>query len=1050
MTDDGLEAMRVEAERKLLPPRPAAPEPLAAQPTVDENQFISFAYLQTEAVIFHLRWHSLTHVGSRFIDFDETGNIVNSGTWTGRSSYIQSGGAADAAGVKVHMVVRNGDGPDANPFGFDLDVLEDVMNDSGRRSTLISDITSLVSADSYVHGVSFDFEPFAWSATTRGNMATFFSDLRTALDGIDPSLEISWYVDPTPNATQFDIPSMEPNIDFFLYSAYDWATGNTAHAISDFNNYVPWINNFYLTNGVPQEKLVKTISVYSRRWNFITSYNATGASPESQGWTDGRYDTTLNTLNGGPQSDNYVTGDEVGWHTWNETSIDRVRTWEAREGAEYKIRHVLSNQDGGGTFNGQRLGGVGFWSTNWLAEQLSHDMNTSTDVGRTRTYPHVYQMLQEILSPPGTRRFLIDGFEGYDFRWRDPNESPDTAGDTDNDSMVSNPTVTSPGGAGQPLSTTNAMQVTFDFESGSGNQLFFRHEILATRFLTSVPDLNAPAAVFDQNTAVFVHLHTPTSYLGRQVRMLVVDADGELEMSNPYTLNASGWRELEWDLTDATEINAYTTSEAPFNSGDGVLDSAGGGEEDIGFIGFLIEGGGAGSGTVTFDELAYEHRNPGGLEYVINEFRYDDAGADDEEFIEIHGPAGSFPAGTQVRLHDPTDGSVLGTFALSGSIVDAGGGFGFWVIGDTGVPGVNSTTGFGGDDIPNTDPSSIQIYNTNTGNVYDSVVYEAWGGLDDLIRRETLGVVDEGWPWLGEIASGTDSSSVPYTLGRLPDGSDTDVNSADFGAMVATPGAANGSGLTLPVTFDFATAPTSAVQTFQNFAVGASGVGPSSDGGNVYRCVDTTGGGVMAFFGDASLGSGGAGCNVEGEIYIPSSGEPLQAVAVGFCGSQGTRFFSTSAADVDRGAYEDGYWLIYENASGVALNDGQPDHAGVFEFVHATHDNMDGNPVDLLGSASDAAVGITPGGWTTFRLTIDPAGPPVQQLLAKINGVDVFRGDIPTDGPSAGAFLVGFRENHGGAPAGNEGTWIDGVTINSDNNIPGIPIPVELSVLAAD
>ena len=60
--------------------------------------------------------------------------------------------------------------------------------------------------------------------------------------------------------------------------------------------------------------------------------------------------------------------------------------------------------------------------------------------------------------------------------------------------------------------------------------------------------------------------------------------------------------------------------------------------------------------------------------------------------------------------------------------------------------------------------------------------------------------------------------------------------------------------------------------------------------------------------------------------------------------------------------------------------------------------------------------------------------------LARTYGRDiVYSGPIPTGGPTSGSFQVGFRENHAGAPAANEGTWIDNVTINNAT------VPVNLS-----
>ena len=154
-----------------------------------------------------------------------------------------------------------------------------------------------------------------------------------------------------------------------------------------------------------------------------------------------------------------------------------------------------------------------------------------------------------------------------------------------------------------------------------------------------------------------------------------------------------------------------------------------------------------------------------------------------------------------------------------------------------------------------------------------------------------------------------------------------------------------------------------------------------------------------------------------------------QAIAVGFCGSQGSNFFSTTG--VDNAAYESGYWLIYENRSGVGMNHGRPDHPGVFEFVHATHDNMDALPVTLLGSVSLAQTGAQAGAWTTFSLEIDPEAAAQEQIKVAINQTAVYSGAIPEGGPLSGAVQIGFRENHAGDPAASEGTWLDNISIQT-------------------
>jgi hypothetical protein len=357
-------------------------------------------------------------------------------------------------------------------------------------------------------------------------------------------------------------------------------------------------------------------------------------------------------------------------------------------------------------------------------------------------------------------------------------------------------------------------------------------------------------------------------------------------------------------------------------------------------------------------------------------------------------------------------------------VPDDGGGKGFFVVGVSGVPNADMTISSGAIQAGN--PDALQLYNTATGNVYDAVVYEAFGGLAELDGNGDPAVTRNGYPWLGEVGAGTDSSGAAYTMGRYPDGANSWVNARDFSVMKATPGATNGNGLVIPASYDFSTAPPTAIQTYQTFGVTASGVGSSPGGGNVYRCMNTAGGGVQAFFGDASLGAGGAGYNVTGDIYIPSGSEPAQAIGVGICGSQGSVFFSDTPA---ANGYESGYWLIYENVSGVGLNDGRPDHPGVFEFVYASNDNMDGNPVTLLSSKTLAEAGVTAGTWNTFRLLSDRNG---GRLMAMINGVEIYQGSIPFGGPVSGAFQVGFRENHAGVPAANEGTWIDNLAFDMD------------------
>ena len=1058
-TDDGRRAEELEAAGLLFPPRaagtpgpsalatnPASPGspggqygpggpggpgapggpgsgsrgPLAPGQPSAQSDFIVFGYLQSESMVYHLRWQALTHIGTRFVGFDASGSLTGTSAFTARSSYLKEGGAADDAGVKVILVVNQFDD---DPGG----VIETVMTSATRRTRLVDEIGSLISSDSYVHGVSMDLE-FGWGSAVRDGLTAFMVELRAELDRLDPALETSVYTNAIYLENQWDFhpeTGLTPQIDYMLYSMYDWATGSTARAISDFDNCIGSTRmRAYLDAGLPPEKLVPTISSYSRSWNGVSTYGASGYGSSSAGYTDALFDLTLRPFTAG--TGNYVTGDEAGWYTWND-GVSHVRTWEGRAGMEWKIRQALSFHDPSGNWNGRRLGGVGFWSLYWLAETSSIDPRTGASVSRTRTYPEVYQMCQELLASPGQERFTLETFAGYDFRWRAPHKSPDTLGDTDNNSTWR--IVNTPPGFPGFADSDHAAEVTLDVEGSGVNQVVFAHEVLASPLAPTIPDTHATLGQIKPNSLISARLYTPERLSGWSVSLLLIDGDGELEKSPPTSLDRSGWTPLTWDISAPGGVLPHATLEPAFLSGDGHLDSNMTSPEaarDISLYGFVFSGRGPLSASVVLDELAHQSTLQGAAHYTINELRY--AGVD-REFLEIWGPAGPLPADFELRFYDSSDGTVLRSFPLSGTIRAVSQGRGPFVLGDPGTDGVDSNGNMSedGDDFPDVDPSACQL--VVAGRAHDSLVYEAFGGLDELIRRECAGVTDEGYPWVGGVASGQDSAGQPYSLGRYPDGRDSNVNGADFSFQIASPGARNGAALTLPAEIDFETPPPGLFQTYDSprFTNPTSaGLPPAPSGGLAWRCVDSVGGGVLGLVGDAALGFG-AGYVATGEIYIPAQSAAPCAIGVGIGGRQGSSFFTTWGTDAM--AYESGLWLIFENAAGVGLADGRPDHPGTWELVLASHDNLDGEPVQLLDSFTNSELNLTPGTWTSFEFQLDPLGPNGGHLAIELAGTTLYSGPIPADLDCAGALQVGFRENHPGPPSAAEGVWLDGLHI---------------------
>jgi hypothetical protein len=96
--------------------------------TTPQRDFVVFGYLQSETQVPHLRWHALTHVGSRFVGFDAAGQLTGTSAFTGRSSYLRAGGAAQVAGVRVILVLANFDDSSGG-------VIATVMTSPARRAT---------------------------------------------------------------------------------------------------------------------------------------------------------------------------------------------------------------------------------------------------------------------------------------------------------------------------------------------------------------------------------------------------------------------------------------------------------------------------------------------------------------------------------------------------------------------------------------------------------------------------------------------------------------------------------------------------------------------------------------------------------------------------------------------------------------------------------------------------------------------------------------------------------------------------------------------------
>ena len=173
----------------------------------------------------------------------------------------------------------------------------------------------------------------------------------------------------------------------------------------------------------------------------------------------------------------------------------------------------------------------------------------------------------------------------------------------------------------------------------------------------------------------------------------------------------------------------------------------------------------------------------GSADLVINEVDYDQPGTDTAEFIEIYnrgnGPADL--ANLELELWNGSGNTVYDTIALSaaGSSLAAGE---YLVIGTSSViaslpPGTLSIT-FGAAD------NNVQ----NGGSNGDGIkLLDGATTLDSMSYEAIISGITEGSNHAGDDDSGTTQS-----LGREPNGIDTDQNADDFRlSQTVTPGAAN-------------------------------------------------------------------------------------------------------------------------------------------------------------------------------------------------------------------------------------------------------------------
>lgn len=187
----------------------------------------------------------------------------------------------------------------------------------------------------------------------------------------------------------------------------------------------------------------------------------------------------------------------------------------------------------------------------------------------------------------------------------------------------------------------------------------------------------------------------------------------------------------------------------------------------------------------------------------INEFHYDNAGADTGEFIEIAAAAGTSLSGWSLVLYNGANGQSYNTRALGGTIPAQQNGFG------------TLSFGYPADGIQNGAPDAIALVNPD-GVVVEFLSYEgsftAANGPAAGMTSVSVGVLEPGnasGTAIGRVGTGDDSNDFSWAV--IADDTPGGVNAGQSfsGTVIDTPGAfsiadasaVEGDGAAVPISF---------------------------------------------------------------------------------------------------------------------------------------------------------------------------------------------------------------------------------------------------------
>ncbi len=311
--------------------------------TLNKKVFGWFPYWQGSTYT-NFQWNLI----SDFCYFDysvspSTGNNTNSSYAWLTSNAVTT---AKANGCKIHICATLFSGHST------------FWASSAAKTTFINNIISDLNARGG-NGVNIDFE--GMGASDKTPFTNFIIQLKTALQSANPNYELSIALYAVDWSTVFDIPALVPYVDNFIIMGYDyyWSGSSQAGPTDPLYNFQTSYNytlsksvTYYLSKGVPLNKLLLGLPYYGREWE--TTSNTIPSS------TTGNYS--------GSRTYTYVKTNSTGYYAsankyWDQNSFTPVYIFQvAGNWRQCWIDDDYSMRRRFDFVNQRGIGGIGIWA----------------------------------------------------------------------------------------------------------------------------------------------------------------------------------------------------------------------------------------------------------------------------------------------------------------------------------------------------------------------------------------------------------------------------------------------------------------------------------------------------------------------------------------------------------------------------------------------------------------------------------------------------------------------------------------------------------------